>query len=281
MPALPTATMKTLFLATFFWSAQSSACQAEDHTKCAYGTSLLQVSANPETGALLDIDSAQDPAKASAKEDGDAKPVANETTPDPAGEAAKGSTDSPNSTTNVNATNATNITNATNTTNTTNANATEITPVPTGCAVKDDPRAKAWFAETSPEGTPCVFGVDGDARDEGAHCIFDNGDFGTNGWCYTSKDRSSWGSCNGKCPLYGPSKQLGKKIDHMDKMVDKVIKKLDDKGTTAVNSSSNSENEVTEEAPKATKGPKAPADGAKEVDAGKKQEKSDGAKENF
>jgi len=91
---------------------------------------------------------------------------------------------------------------------------------------KEDPRVKAWFTETSPVGTPCVFGVDGDVRDEGSHCIFDNGEFGSNGWCYTAKDRSSWGSCNGDCPLYGPSKQLGKKIDHMNKQVDKALEAL-------------------------------------------------------
>merc|ERR1719160_1097971 len=131
-------------------------------------------------------------------------------------------------------------------------------PVPTGCAVRDDPRAKAWFAETSPEGTACVFGADGDVRDEGSHCIFDDGAYGSNGWCYTSEDRSSWGSCNDKCPLYGPAKQLGKKIDHMDKMVDKVLTKLNTKSATDNTEKVNedTENDAKKETPATTAAPK-------------------------
>jgi len=260
--------MRTLFLVTQLLgvSAKSSSCNYGDQARCTYGTSLLQVSANPETGALLDVDLAQDPANATtAAPTGDSAP-ANATTP----EATTGAPEVANVTAATNATNATNTANATNDTNASNATPSTVT----GCSVKEDPRAKAWFAETSPEGTPCVFGVDGDVRDEGAHCIFDNGDFGSNGWCYTAKDRSSWGSCNDLCPLYGPTKQLGKKIDHMDKMVDKVIKSLNSSADT----NSNTEEKVAEEvvvttaAPKADTGTKGPTDAKESVADSTKKE---------
>jgi len=93
----------------------------------------------------------------------------------------------------------------------------------TGCATRKDPRATAWFTETAPEGTPCVFGAD--TRDEGAHCIFENGDYGTNGFCFTKADRSEWGSCNDKCPLYGQPAALGNKLDSLLSAV-KQIKKV-------------------------------------------------------
>jgi len=161
----------------------------------------------------------------------------------------------------TNDTNATKPKNRTNASDTNGVDAAKVDEeaASSGCAVKEDARAKAWFAETSAAGTPCVFGVDGDVRDEGSHCIFDNGDYGSNGWCYTSKDRSSWGSCNDQCPLYGPSKQLGTKIDNMGQMVDKVVDALD--GTqkdNATNSTAKATENTKEEAP-ATDAPKAPA----------------------
>lgn len=108
--------------------------------------------------------------------------------------------------------NATNVTNASNATN-----ATTPAPGPLGCATKSDPRASAWFAETSPDGTPCVFAAD--VRDEGSHCIMSEGEYGSNGWCYTSADQSTWGSCNELCPLYGPTAKLGAKIDGVAEVV--------------------------------------------------------------
>lgn len=98
---------------------------------------------------------------------------------------------------------------------------------PVTCVTRADPRITAWFIETAPDGTPCVFGVD--VRDEGSHCIYDDGQFGSNGFCFTRADGSQWGSCNSECPLYGPAAALGKKLDH----VAKVVKKIE----TAVNSS--------------------------------------------
>lgn len=236
--------MRTLLLATLALTASADlTCQAaeSENSQCGMALSLLQLSANSESVALFRTDSngkqepkeedakKEEPAKEESKEeakaegDGTAEPAAasnasadNATSSSPSNASAL-----PNTTEVLNATNGTNGTNVTNATN-----ATDAPAAPTGCAVKEDPRIKAWFAETSPEGTPCVFGVDGDARDEGTHCIFDNGEYGSNGWCYTSTDRSSWGSCNGLCPLYGPEKQLGTKIDHVDKMVDKVMKAI-------------------------------------------------------
>merc|ERR1719163_2505356 len=70
--------------------------------------------------------------------------------------------------------------------------------------------------ETAPKGTPCIFGVD--PRDEGRHCIFDQGKFG----------------CNDNCPLYGMHAALGRRIDSVGEQVDDVSKQLEEMlGTTA------------------------------------------------
>jgi len=222
------------------------------------------MSTNPETVALLETDS-QDAEDAGPKEGGEEASAEAES---PKGNSTPASNDAQAPTSNATEGNATgeaspNITNVTNATNTTTEEVNTTTAGPTGCTVKEDPRATAWFMETSPEGTPCVFGVDGDVRDEGSHCIFDNGDFGSNGWCYTAKDRSAWGSCNDLCPLYGPAKQLGKKIDHMSKQVDTVLDKLNGTSKETEATMPVQDAETVTEAPKSTteptKGPKAPA----------------------
>jgi len=102
-----------------------------------------------------------------------------------------------------NSTGSTNLSN--NTSNVTNHST---------CITREDPRASSTFYTTSPAGTPCVFGVD--PRDEGSHCIMEAGKYGSFGWCYTSKSRQSWGSCSESCPLFGPSKVLGAKINKID-----------------------------------------------------------------
>lgn len=94
----------------------------------------------------------------------------------------------------------------------------------TACATRKDPRARQWFAQTAAKGTPCVFGADPD--DEGSHCIFDDGDYGSNGWCWTKKDRSEWGSCNSHCPLWGQHKVLGDKIDEVSDTLDRIASKV-------------------------------------------------------
>eukprot|EP00927_Polykrikos_kofoidii_P085379 TRINITY_DN927_c0_g1_i2.p1 TRINITY_DN927_c0_g1~~TRINITY_DN927_c0_g1_i2.p1 ORF type:complete len:395 (-),score=53.45 TRINITY_DN927_c0_g1_i2:29-1213(-) len=81
------------------------------------------------------------------------------------------------------------------------------------CTTRDDPRVEHMFYETSPAGTSCVFGVE--EADEGSHCIYDNGQYGSFGWCYTSHDKSSWGSCSEDCPLSGQFKILGTKVDEV------------------------------------------------------------------
>jgi len=92
-------------------------------------------------------------------------------------------------------------------------NTTNVTNLST-CITREDPRVSSTFYITSPVGTPCVFGVD--PRDEGSHCIMEAGKYGSFGWCYTSKSRQSWGSCSESCPLFGPSKVLGAKINKID-----------------------------------------------------------------
>lgn len=104
-------------------------------------------------------------------------------------------------------------------------------PIPTvasnssSCVTRNDARAVAWWVETAVEGSSCVFGVD--AEDEGSHCIFSNGQYGSNGWCWTEKDMSAWGSCSDGCPIYGPPAVLGKKLDGVTEVLDKVSEKVD------------------------------------------------------
>merc|ERR1719401_1217783 len=75
------------------------------------------------------------------------------------------------------------------------------------CTTRVDDRVDAFGYTTAPTGSTCVFGVD--PRDEGSHCIEDNGQYGSYGWCYTSADAASWGSCSENCPLYGELKIIG------------------------------------------------------------------------
>jgi len=84
------------------------------------------------------------------------------------------------------------------------------------CVTVEDSRASHPFYQTSPPGTPCVFGVDAD--DEGSHCIYDGGQYGSFGWCFTSFDRSTWGSCGPTCPFSGYQKLLADKIDNLTQM---------------------------------------------------------------
>lgn len=92
------------------------------------------------------------------------------------------------------------------------------------CVTKKDDRIKAWTVRTSPEGTACVFGVD--PRDEGSHCVFENQDYGSNGWCYTSKDKGAWGSCAPGCPLSGPFRAISSKIDGIASDVKRILRNL-------------------------------------------------------
>jgi len=79
------------------------------------------------------------------------------------------------------------------------------------CVTKHDDRVHGLFASVAPHGTPCVFGVD--AADEGKHCMEENGQYGSFGWCWTTKSRDTWGSCNEHCPPSGPTAQLASNID--------------------------------------------------------------------
>mmetsp|Transcript_85865 Transcript_85865/g.165295 ORF Transcript_85865/g.165295 Transcript_85865/m.165295 type:complete len:333 (-) Transcript_85865:70-1068(-) len=92
-------------------------------------------------------------------------------------------------------------------------NTSNVTNVST-CITRADARVYSAFYTTSPAGTPCVFGVD--PRDEGSHCIMEGGKYGSFGWCFTSKSKQSWGACSESCPLFGPSKVLGAKINKLD-----------------------------------------------------------------
>jgi hypothetical protein len=93
------------------------------------------------------------------------------------------------------------------------------------CVTRYDPRIEAMVAATAESGTPCIFGLDD--RDEGAHCVYDNGLFGSYGWCYTDEAASTWGSCSEGCPLQGSANVLGKKLDKVMDKIDEAGKNFD------------------------------------------------------
>jgi hypothetical protein len=145
---------------------------------------------------------------------------------EPAADAAP--TEAPGSIMNASESSAANVTaneTANVTANATNASNATPAEVDTSCVTKEDARVAAWFTETAPVGSPCVFGID--ARDEGGHCIYSGGQYGSNGWCFTNKEQSAWGSCNEHCPLYGAHKKLGDKIEAVTDMVAKVNSHLE------------------------------------------------------
>lgn len=69
------------------------------------------------------------------------------------------------------------------------------------------------MVKTAKNGTSCLFGIDD--RDEGEHCIMEDGKYGSFGWCWTSQKKDTWGSCSEDCPLFGVFKILGKKIEKL------------------------------------------------------------------
>lgn len=114
------------------------------------------------------------------------------------------------------------------------------------CFTRGDPLAVSSLAyAVSPPGTPCVFGVDD--RDEGSHCIMDDGRYGSFGWCFTDKIRESWGSCGETCPLVGQSKILGDKLQDLN---GQIAEFLNVTKTVATNTTMNA----------TTSSPPAPAD---------------------
>lgn len=199
-----------------------------------------------------------EPAKdAKAKDEEPAKDAKGDETSDKANSTAA----TGNTTDGANATNASNGTNASN-----------VTGMEMGCGTRKDPRAQAWFAVTSPVGTPCIFGVDD--RDEGDHCIFDDGEYGTNGWCWTSEDKSSWGSCNDKCPLYGAGATLGNKIDNVADALKTVVHKLKKGDGAAEDDKATEEADVKVAKAKDGKAKDAKAKDEKAKDAKAKDEKA-------
>jgi len=95
------------------------------------------------------------------------------------------------------------------------------------CLTQETVLAKSsmFGGHVSPIGTPCVFGID--PRDEGYHCMIDNGMYGSFGWCYTNKDRSSWGACNQDCPLFGLAKVIGNRLKNVTEDLGDRIKHLE------------------------------------------------------
>jgi len=130
----------------------------------------------------------------------------------PEGALAKATpTDTPDET----PTNSTNETPTNSPPNTTTETTTTLGHTVPLCGTRSDPSVSkmSLYYTVAPEDTPCVFGVD--ARDEGAHCIFEDIKYGAFGWCWTNVQMDSWGSCNKTCPLFGPLKVLEDKIDDL------------------------------------------------------------------
>jgi hypothetical protein len=94
------------------------------------------------------------------------------------------------------------------------------------CTTVDDPRGATMLTMTgvAKAGTPCVFGAD--ERDQGGHCIMDDGKYGTYGWCYTTMDKTAWGSCSEYCPLGGAAGVLERRIDDLDQFVARILAKV-------------------------------------------------------
>merc|ERR1712187_189531 len=131
----------------------------------------------------------------------------------------------PNSTDTRNSTNITNITNLRSSVTTTRFVNSSKGPVQiaalANCTTRFDERVHSIVHATSPPGTPCVFGLD--ARDEGGHCIFDDGEYGSLGWCYTDINKKGWGACGEMCPLYGQANILGRQIDQVLKELEEEM----------------------------------------------------------
>merc|ERR1719387_964904 len=118
-------------------------------------------------------------------------------------------------------------------TTTTTTTTTTKKPKKSSCQTLESPMDKVWMEALAPlkvakNGTMCVFGVD--ARDEGGHCIHQNGKYGAYGWGFTKKDGSEWGSCNKECPAYGQEKKLNDRIRELEEKLadtrDKLIPEL-------------------------------------------------------
>jgi len=103
-------------------------------------------------------------------------------------------------------------------------------------------RGTLGLAAVAVDGSKCVFGVD--PRDEDTHCIFDAGQFGTSGWCYTDADATSWGSCVDRCPLFGGRKVLFDKIDEIGIKLDRMDRRLE--GLEGATNSTQKDKDVSE-----------------------------------
>jgi len=78
-------------------------------------------------------------------------------------------------------------------------------------------------------GTKCLFGIV--AEDEGSHCIYDNGKYGSFGWCFTNDQKKEWGSCAETCPTAGNAKVLVAKINMLQNQIVKLLLKLREKNS--------------------------------------------------
>jgi len=102
------------------------------------------------------------------------------------------------------------------------------------CYTHVDPRVEqrlqvpVFGASPAAAGRPCLFGVT--PADEGSHCVYDGGKYGSFGWCYTEPDRTEWGSCSEDCPSAGNVKILNERIDHLMQRVQTLLAVLQGSG---------------------------------------------------
>lgn len=94
------------------------------------------------------------------------------------------------------------------------------------CVTRLDPRIEMpalllYRLQAAPEGTPCIFGVVD--KDEGSHCVHDDGKHGSFGWCYTKRDKTQWGSCSESCPLFGTATIFAHRIEHVEQRLEDLI----------------------------------------------------------
>jgi len=115
------------------------------------------------------------------------------------------------------------------------------------CVTREDPRASALGYTTPDPGTQCVFGVDD--RDEGYHCILDEGTYGSYGWCWTSAAMDAFGSCSESCPLFGQLRILERQIKELSDQLRDVRDVLLSTSTTSATTSTTTSITTTEGTP--------------------------------
>jgi len=90
------------------------------------------------------------------------------------------------------------------------------------CVTKYDPMVYSTLRYSAAKpGSPCIFNAD--PRDEGWHCILDGMSYGSNGWCWTDLQMTTYGACSEDCPLFSQQKVLGDRMKRMEQKLDRLL----------------------------------------------------------